>query len=71
MRLQSEYDELLPTLAEAELKVVNQLVPREAIDEGNAVLEIRAGTGVQQLRHHFWTIHAYFQPMPTPFHDVL
>lgn len=43
--VQSEYDELLPTLAEAELKVVNQLVPREAIDEGNAVLEIRAGTG--------------------------
>ena len=45
MHLQAEYDDLLPTLTEAELRVVNQLVPREPIDEGNAVLEIRAGTG--------------------------
>ena len=45
VHLQAEYDDLLPTLVDAELRVVDQLVPREPIDEGNAVLEIRAGTG--------------------------
>lgn len=38
----------MPRLEAAESRVINQLVPKEDIEDGNAVLELRAGTGGDQ-----------------------
>eukprot|EP00040_Diaphanoeca_grandis_P017571 m.91862 g.91862 ORF g.91862 m.91862 type:complete len:479 (-) comp26505_c0_seq1:307-1743(-) len=43
--IQDDREALMPDLYEAEKKVVDELVQGESVDKGNAVIEIRAGTG--------------------------